>query len=221
MQSRVTIAVAFVMIGLAVVPASAKSPGRESFGNLIIGPGSGAVLIFNWQINDAGPSTRFPNATGVAGPEGDANGYVSGWSLLYSVLTEFGHGNMTWTATSAPGSQFQMSLETLLGPTTFVGQNPDGLMTSFDPDLRYAWPCVKWDGTYTGPPTDATLNADTVIDATAFANGYNGTFALHFDGSNKSIDLVYTPVPEPSSLALLGFAGITLARLRRRRPLAI
>ena len=169
MRTNITIAIAGVTVGLAVLPASAKSPGRETFGNLTIGPGgpgTGNTLALNFQINDAGPSPSFPSARGVAGPLADANNNVSGWSLLYDTQLnwEFGTGDLTWSATSTPGSQFHMSLETLLGPTTPVGQSPDGVMASFDPNLKYVWPFIIWDGTYTGPTADATLTADTVID---------------------------------------------------------
>ena len=42
-----------------------NSPGISQFGSLVIGPG--AINNFGWQINDAGPSTTFPNAPGKAG----------------------------------------------------------------------------------------------------------------------------------------------------------
>ena len=48
-----------------------NSPGKATFGQLILGPGG--TQNFNWQIN---------NATGTAGPSADANNQVSGWSLL-------------------------------------------------------------------------------------------------------------------------------------------
>jgi hypothetical protein len=187
------------------------------FGNLTVGPGG--VQNLNWQIN---------NANGIAGPFPDGNNQVSGWSLLGAeYIIEPGpggnEGNLVWTATSAAGHQFNMSLQTLINPIT-VGQDTQGSMAYFDPTVAYVWPFLAWrangigQGTYFGPMTDAALNASVQFDTTNFVNDFpaGSTFSLHLDLPNKTIDLVYTPVPEPGTFVLVTVAGIGLFRVVRR-----
>ena len=219
MRSKSRFAVALLVGMLSAGTALAKSPARAQFDPLGIGPGN--FHIYPWQINDAGPSATHPNAPGMAGPQPDLNNNVSGWSLLSSVHAftspPSGPGDMFWTATNAPGQQLQLALATLLGPTTQVGQDPFGRMADFDPTQQYAWPIIAWVHDYSGPIDDATLNAATLIDSSSFVNSYNGTFALHFDGTNKAIDLIYTPVPEPGTLGLVAVGLLGMWYRSRRR----
>jgi hypothetical protein len=87
-------------------------------GSLTFGPGG--TQSFDWQINDAGPSLTHPTAPGVAGfasPQAPG-GQISGWSLLGAqmLVNPITHttssGNLTWSATSTAGSQFNFLLET-------------------------------------------------------------------------------------------------------------
>jgi hypothetical protein len=240
MRLHVNIASVVVTAGLAIAPALAKSPGVSVFSELTIGPGNGNLLNFDWQINDAGPSATYPHAPGVAGgnPFPQNGGLtVSGWSLLASeMLAGPGHGvssgNLNWTATSQPGSQFDLQLETLLGPTTPAGVTTDGPMSDFDPTKNYVWPFVAWEGTYTGPTDAPTLTADTLFDTSGFLNSVGpppGTFSIVYDGNPVvlyggipfagSLDLVYTPVPEPGTLGLVGLGALVVLRraIRGRR----
>jgi hypothetical protein len=196
-------------------------------GNGILTIGPAAVNTFAWQINDAGPSVTFPTAPGKGGPAPDSNNQVSGWSQLQSLATTNGithmttPGNLIWTATSSPGSQFQLSLETLLGPETTVGTSPDGPMSDFDPTQTYRWPLITYQGTYTGPTNAATLTADTLIDSSLFANAIPPTarFSIAFGGASGTapeIDLIYSPVPEPGTLSLVAVGLLGVWRRYRR-----
>jgi autotransporter-associated beta strand protein len=206
-----------------------NSPGTASFGSLTLGPG--AINNLQWQINDAGPSSTFPSSGATAGGrlEGESNN-VSGWSLLVSrVLINplnnvVSSGNFTWTATSAPGGQFTISLETLLGPVSAIGTNNDGPMADFDPSLKYVWPFIEWQRTYSGPTSDQELTADTLFDTSQFANAIpaGATFSLHLiqnaPGMGGEIDLVYSPVPEPGVFGLMAVGLVAVGRhLRRKR----
>jgi autotransporter-associated beta strand protein len=200
-----------------------NSPGRVLFGSLVVGPGG--LSNFGWQINDAGPSASFPSAPGVAGPSADANNQVSGWSLIVSQkIRPTDTGNLTWTATNTPGNQFSFSLQTLLGPKTTVGNDIQGAMTSFDPNISFTWPVFQWSGVYTGPTDDTTLTSTVLLDKSNFVNSTNPTaqFIFHYDATNKQIDLVYS-VPEPGTMALGGLAaaGLAMRMLRRRKAKAV
>jgi autotransporter-associated beta strand protein len=193
-----------------------NSPGKVIFGSLTVGPGG--LSNFNWQINDAGPSGSFPSAPGVAGPSADANNQVSGWSLISSQkVRPTDTGNLTWTATNTPGNQFNISLQTLLGPKTTVGNDVQGAMTDFDPNLPYVWPLFSWTGIYSGPTDDPTLTASALIDKSNFVNTIppGQQFVLHYDAADKQIDLV-TPIPEPGTFAVTGLGLLAAWRYRRR-----
>ncbi|HEX4591051.1 MAG TPA: PEP-CTERM sorting domain-containing protein [Gemmataceae bacterium] len=136
-------------------------------------------------------------------------------------------GNVIWTATSNPGNQFNMSLQTLINPTNLSNEIP-GPMDNFhtepmapplpdDGNQSFVWPFVVWGGTYTGPMDDATLTMATIFDTSNFANPHPGRFSLHLDGASKQMDLVYTAVPEPGTLALTAVGLLGVWRFRRRR----
>jgi autotransporter-associated beta strand protein len=189
-----------------------NSPGKMFAAHLIIGPGG--INNFGWQINDA---------SGTAGPLGATGQLVSGWSQVQAtILTnpithQLTTGSLTWTATSTPGNQFQITLETLVNPTPIGSDNP-GLMANFDPSKPYSWPIMTYQGTYTGPTDSATLTADTRFDLSQFQNPIAGQFSLALDPVNGALDVVYSPltaVPEPGTLALVGVAAGALAWRRR------
>jgi autotransporter-associated beta strand protein len=192
-----------------------NSPGISRAESLILGPGG--TSSFNWQIN---------NATGQAGPTADANNQVSGWSLLSveklidPFTGQLSSGDLTWSATSVAGTQFNMSLQTLINPIT-VGQDTQGAMANFNPTQDYAWKFVSWQGNYTGPTTDAALTSTVLFDASTFVNPTDpaGKFSLHFDGTNKEIDVIYS-VPEPGSMAFVGLGGLAAGWAARRRRIA-
>jgi T5SS/PEP-CTERM-associated repeat protein/autotransporter-associated beta strand protein len=189
-----------------------NSPGVASFGTFVLGPGGVSNYVF--AVNDA---------TGSAGPRPDAQGRVSGWSLVDVIAPELFHGrpnglgDFSWTAT--PADKLTVSLQTLLNPAT-VGVDVPGLMDHFDPNHTYQWPAVEWTGSYAGPTDVSMLDASTAFDTTGFANSIGGRFGWSLDTSDHTLSLTYAPtaVPEPGSLALAGLAvGLLRSRWWRLR----
>jgi hypothetical protein len=183
-------------------------PGATSFGSLVLGPGGIGNDVF--YIN---------NAAGTAGPSPDANGQVSGWSLVKAIQHAVGNtttpGSFTWTAT--PADPMLLALDTLVNPTT-VGINVAGPMADFDPTKAYSWLAAQWAGTYSGPTDVATLDAATSFDTSGIVNQFNGAFGWSLDQADHTLSLTYTPspVPEPGTLVLTA-AGFGLVWVRRRR----
>ena len=215
--------------------STGNSPGGATAGAIVLGgpndPNLG-LSNYTWQINDAGPSSTFPTATGTAGPTANAAKQVSGWGLLTSVAGTspvVTTGNFDWDAT--PTDKLTIHLTTLLAPNDVngnagagggygqTGDNTAGLMSDFDPTKSYVWKLFAYQGTYTGPTDTATLDASTVIDDSGFLNPHNGRFDLVLNQSSQEMDLTFTPtaVPEPGTLSLLGLAGLGLAAAARRR----
>jgi hypothetical protein len=209
--------------------ARAEPEGIVHFGQITVGPTG--LDNLGWQID---------NAQGVPGPVPDSNNQVSGWTIIrVEKQKPTDTGNLIWAATSAPGSQFNMALQTLLNPTT-VGNDIQGPMDGFhhqigstnnppngnDGDQTFFWPLFSWTGTYSGPTDDTSLTSTVLLDTTNFVNPHPGTFGFHLDlvgdGTHRFIDLVYTaPIPEPGTFVLTGLGLLAAWRFRGRRSQAV
>jgi autotransporter-associated beta strand protein len=195
-------------------PSPFGSPGAASFGSLVLGPGG--IQNYSWQINDA---------IGTAGPGGATGTLVRGWSQLQAIIVNnpfnstMSTGDLTWTATSATGNQFNFALQTLLAPSPIGGPATQGLMANFNFHQSYIWPVITYRGTYSGPTDAGTLTADTLIDLNNFANPHLGTFSMQLvqaPAGGGEIDLVYA-IPEPGTLTLVATAAGGWLTLRRRQ----
>jgi hypothetical protein len=217
-----------------------NSPGRATTGTIVLGgpaDPAGGLSNYTWQINDGGPSVSFPTAPGVSGPSANAANQVSGWGLLVAIQRvsppPVTNGNMQWDATAT--DQFTIHVTTLLAPNDAngnptpgggygpTGDSTSGNMSDFDPAKIYTWKLFQYQGTYTGPTDSATLNASTIFDISGFKNTIpaGATFGWVLNQGTKEMDLVYTPVPEPGTLSLVGLAALAAGwRLRKRAAAA-
>ncbi len=149
------------------------------------------LLSFNTLTLGSGGAYTFDvaNATGVAGTDFDSVS-VSG----------------PLTITSTPGSPFTIGIESI-NP----GSGTPG-MSNFNTSLGYQWTLVA------ATSISGFSASDFVINTSAFANSPGiGNFFLTQSGSD--ILLNFTPVPEPSTWALMaaGIAAAGYAGWRRRR----
>jgi autotransporter-associated beta strand protein len=183
-----------------------NSPGAASFGEFKVGQGGVSSYVF--QIDDA---------TGTAGPNPDAQGHVNGWDLARAV-PQIGpvptSGNFVWAADSA--HPLTLAIDTLVNPTS-VGTDVAGPMAHFDPSLAYSWTAVEWTGNYSGPTSVAVLDASTAFDTSGIVNPFSGSIGWDFGPDGHSLNLTYTPVPEPGALILVGAAGLGLGLIGRRK----
>ena len=163
-------------------------PGGDTLDNFVIGPGGVSNYVF--AIDDA---------TGVAGPNPDANNQLSGWSLVTA-------RDLKWNADA--DHKLTINLQTLLNPST-PGNDVAGTTDNFDQTQSYSWEAIHYTGTFTGPTSDAALNAFRVLQHRA---GSRIRFAAHSPS---------TWIPAPARLYRdLHAGGVTFALegCRGRRP---
>jgi hypothetical protein len=110
----------------------------------------------------------------------------------------------------------------VLSLQTLDGSGNNNPLASFDPTQSHTWVSVlnflSINGTYSA--ADFSVNSANFLNAT---NG--GTFSVVLDTASEpsyeTLDLVFTPVPEPGTWAMmLGGLGmlIGIQRIRRRKP---
>ena len=136
-----------------------------------------------------------------------ATGNVPGTS--YDTVVIASGGALTITANS--GGKFNLNLLSLSGTSTA------GNVADFNPYAAYSWQFASSTNAI-GGFTAGAFN----IDTTGFTNSLNGgTFNVSIGGpgGNTALFLNFTPVPEPSTWALLvcGAGAVLLPALRRKR----
>lgn len=132
------------------------------------------------------------NATGTAGTD-------PGWSI--QVIS----GTLDITATS--GSPFIINVTSLSGDSAGVSAN-------FNPADNYVWTIATAGGGINGFAADAFS-----VNTAAFANTFDGSFAVSVSGNSLNLTYTAAAIPEPaagSSMAFLGVMAIGLLVRRRK-----
>ena len=149
--------------------------------------GGGTSLTFGHTLSTGGLNFSISDAAGVAG---------TGYSLL-SIS-----GSLTITATA--GNEFYIHLYSF-NPAT----NQAGNAANFNGGQGYSWLLVS-----TGSGISNFSSSAFIIDQSNFTNS-SGQFSVSQSGNDLMLN--FTPVPEPSTWALLGTGLLTLGAMVRRR----
>lgn len=187
-------------------------------GALTLGNQTGMTTTFAgggtyfWKLNmDTGGSGETPTPGSVPIEEGYGDLSGTNWDALII-------DNLNVTAT--PNDAFTIQAYGFT-PTNGTATNPVTIGTGNDPS--YAWTIARIGAATGNPPNLAGILADLSLNTSGLPTpsaGYGYYLTVQGDpqlASDADIVLNYSPVPEPSSAALLGLAGGLLLTRRRRR----
>jgi len=158
-----------------------------------------------------------------------APGFSPGTMSLTGDTTILGGASYQWqinstlgTAGSDPGwdllvvnGKITLDGSTASSPVTVAIQSLDtsenaDLVSDFDPTKNYSFAFIEANSIVNFQPTDFSL------DLSQFQNTYDGTWSIEQNGVGE-LDIVYTAVPEPVSLAwIVGGASLLLRRRGKR-----
>jgi hypothetical protein len=158
-----------------------------------------------------------------------APGYSPGTLSLTGDTTILGGASYQWqinstlgTAGSDPGwdlftvnGKITLDSTAAADPITVPLQSLDNtdfpnLLADFDPTQNYSFPFIQATGILNFQPSDFSL------DLTQFQNTYDGTWSIQQNGVGE-LDIVYTAVPEPLSVAWIAGGAALLLRRRGKR----
>lgn len=190
--------------------------------------GSHAVLsgsgVYNLDLTVENGTTLAPgNSPGTMTFNGNQT-WGGGGNLALQLLNTSGVAGFDWdkiiingdlTISATQANPFLINLSTLSNTTT------NGLLAGFDPYSSYHWMFLTANSIFGFDP-----NAFSIDTAGFWNSFYGGSFRVHQDGNSLYLDynaaqrpIDGTVTPEPTSLALAGFAGLGMAvgAWRRRR----
>ena len=135
------------------------------------------------------------NATGVAG---------TGWDL--NEIT----GNLVLTSLDS-SNRYSINVWTLSSINTDV--NGDAI--NFNEAQSYTWTIARAASIIGFNASHFVLNLTPSNGAAGFDNAYTGSFSVQASGGD--LNIVYTPIPEPSTYGVVAALGALVIAARRRR----
>lgn len=172
----------------------------------------GMINVFNGSTISAGTNSSL--TPGVASAVGTLNTGPQTW---------YGGGNYTWKLAHATSSWDMINMSTVTmntgsAPFAINAQPLNGAVNNFNPNNSYTWQIA-----HAADASFAGLAASNFVLNTNALNTTLGTFPSNYqlitasDPSGSELDVVYSPAPEPTTLATLGLAAAGLLLRRRRR----
>lgn len=157
--------------------------------------------------------TLSPGApTGIGVLSTGSQTWLGGGELVWEIANAGGAAGTDWDRVAVTGT-LSISATTdnpfVLSLATLANGGIAGLAENFDPSADHEWTIVTTTGGIAG--FDAGKFA---IDPSDVENELDGVFSISLDGAN--LTLVYTAVPEPSTIALVALGSLFLSRRLRR-----
>lgn len=169
-----------------------------------------AALLLTPTVSQASYTAFSDNGTAVSVSSGADSGYSFSPS---SISTSSSTANITWTMTNQAGA-FSPYAYDFVANTTLVAEfdfsQSGGTETIVYNDFaaQGLFPAAS---SATGTIVTMALSGDNYVAGTVYWNGAN------FEGYINLVSVPASEVPEPASLAVIGFGAAVLGIARRRR----
>jgi autotransporter-associated beta strand protein len=181
--------------------------------------GSGAVTTLTVGTGGAiiSPGNAAPGVFTVNGTAGNVVALpATGTTVRVEVNAPTGTPGVNWDLVRAPNNGTNSIDLTGQAVTVQLASltpaNAPGPVTGFNPAAAASWPFAVSSGGFTG------FNpANFTVDSSQFTNNtFGGTFAVTQPDAN-TLAIMYTPVPEPATVLLVGAVGLAAGGFARRR----
>ncbi|HLX69970.1 MAG TPA: PEP-CTERM sorting domain-containing protein [Verrucomicrobiae bacterium] len=233
-----TIVLAAVSVASLATAAHAQLGGVYTQGDLLAGftTGSGTDLILNLGLQSSVTDGESWDITSLVGAGVPAGLFSSPSSVIFGVIGDNSGPNTIFTTTAGTNPNHfasQSAFNTADAALSGAGSLLNG-STGFGTPSTTASGQTSWFGQTVGGGTgtiknsygnpdggagQASLNFYTIAQGSTGSRTLEATFSLSQNGSGDEV-LSYSVVPEPSTTALAGFAGLIGLWARNRKKLS-